>query len=406
MSLESALDLDVKLFDERLDHFLPLQQPNKEQRQTLARSVPNSRENRQEGVLLLGELFDEFARVFGPAKQLPDTSSDDSLEQEEQCAQQIRVVAKVPIARLMTSEDDLTVPTTVEESIVSDDDGMVFWQNDYSLHLSDGWIYPVSVFKKPAPLVQSEEKWRVRRARNFLLVSLMSIDAGYGAVAQQYQRSFQSGTHPSEEPLLSACHLTLQEVLHLSTQQGEADRMKDFVRKPPGPTRGQDLKMHHVMNVRQSLQTDLAEHSYQLTCRVADWSCTSFSCVPMQFEPVELYVLDALGQQEVQECFQQLAKAIAEDVSVMRDPQAQDWIQAVLDETVITISNRPTTECSGPPAPTSLKVRGLNRLSECPADGHLWHPFLMSCFSLAGISGFQLRSPPGTLHLGHSGPWR
>ena len=53
----------------------------------------------------------------------------------------------------------------------------------------------------------------------------------------------------------------------------------------------------------------------------------------MQFEPLELHVIDALGQQEVPDYFQQPAKAITEDVSVMRGPYAQEWIAAVLEET-------------------------------------------------------------------------
>ena len=58
----------------------------------------------------------------------------------------------------------------------------------------------------------------------------------------------------------------------------------------------------------------------------------SFSHVPMQFEPLELHVVDALGQLDVPDYFQQPAKAITEDVRVMRGPQAQEWIQAVRAE--------------------------------------------------------------------------
>ena len=57
----------------------------------------------------------------------------------------------------------------------------------------------------------------------------------------------------------------------------------------------------------------------------------SFSQVPMQFESLELHAIDALGQQDVPEYFQQPAKAITEDVSAMRGSQAQEWIQAVLE---------------------------------------------------------------------------
>ena len=88
-----------------------------------------------------------------------------------------------------------------------------------------------------------------------------------------------------------------------------------------------NLKMYHVMSVKQSLREDLAEHSYQFSCRAVVWSKMSFSHVPMQFELLELHVVDALGQQDVPDYFQQPAKAITEDVSVMRGPQAQEWIQ-------------------------------------------------------------------------------
>ena len=52
----------------------------------------------------------------------------------------------------------------------------------------------------------------------------------------------------------------------------------------------------------------------------------------MQFEPLELHVVDALGQQEVPDYFQQPTKAITEEVSVMRGPHAQEWVQAVCEE--------------------------------------------------------------------------
>ena len=96
--------------------------------------------------------------------------------------------------------------------------------------------------------------------------------------------------------------------------------------------RDANLKMYHVMSVKHTLREDLAEHSYQLSCRAAGWSRSAFCSVPMQFEPLELHVVDALGQQEVPDYFQQPAKAITEDVSVMRGPQALEWIQAVREE--------------------------------------------------------------------------
>ena len=69
--------------------------------------------------------------------------------------------------------------------------------------------------------------------------------------------------------------------------------------------RDADLKMYHIMSVKQSLREDLAERSCQFSCRAADWSKMSFSQVPMQLEPLELHVVDALGQQDVPDYFQQ-----------------------------------------------------------------------------------------------------
>ena len=87
-----------------------------------------------------------------------------------------------------------------------------------------------------------------------------------------------------------------------------------------------------MLSVKQTLREDLAEHSYQFSCRAADWSRSAFCSVPMQFEPLELHVVDALGQQEVPGYFQQPAKTVTEDVSVMRGPLALEWIQAVREE--------------------------------------------------------------------------
>ena len=81
------------------------------------------------------------------------------------------------------------------------------------------------------------------------------------------------------------------------------------------------LKLYHVMSVKQTLREDLAECAYQFSCRAADWTRSDLHVVPMQFE---LHVIDALGQQEVPDYFQQPAKAITEDVSVMRGPYAQE----------------------------------------------------------------------------------
>ena len=71
-----------------------------------------------------------------------------------------------------------------------------------------------------------------------------------------------------------------------------------------------NLRVYHVMSVKQTLRENLAECAYQCSCRAADWTRSDLHLVPMQFEPLELHVIDALGQQEVPDYFQQPAKAI------------------------------------------------------------------------------------------------
>ena len=85
------------------------------------------------------------------------------------------------------------------------------------------------------------------------------------------------------------------------------------------------------MSVEQSLR----EVSWTLL-PVQLWSQTSFASVALNLrEPIELRVVDAVSQQDVPECFQQPAKAISEEVCVMRGPQAEAWKQAVLDEVTL-----------------------------------------------------------------------
>ena len=175
----------------------------------------------------------------------------------------------------------------------------------------------------------------------------MSLNVGYGSLIERYQS--ESGSAP---PTLNSVILTDEEVL---TYRDESDGRSDRIQAAPAGmapstvlarhltevpvnnsevvvVRDANLKMYHVMSVKQTLHEDLAEHSYQFSCRAADWSRSAFCSVPMQFEPLELHVVDALGQQEVPDYFQKPAKAITEDVSVTRGPQALEWIQAVREE--------------------------------------------------------------------------
>ena len=130
--------------------------------------------------------------------------------------------------------------------------------------------------------------------------------------------------------------------------------------------------MYHVMSVKQTLREDLAECAYQFSCKAADWSRSDMHAVPMQFEPLELHVIDALGQQEVPDYFQRPAKAITEDVSVMKGPHAQEWIAAVLEEIesfkrLGVYEEVPKGEATSPPLPARLVLVTKPKIHGGPA---------------------------------------
>ena len=187
----------------------------------------------------------------------------------------------------------------------------------------------------------------------------MSLELGYGSILERYRQESKSileryqQARSESSPVLNSILLTDDELYARRSEHLKVDSQSQAaVAAMPPPTRlsplsselashsvgiegvkNNNLKMYHVMSVKQTLREDLAEHAYQFSCRAADWSRSDFSSVPMRFEPLELHVVDALGQQEVPDYFQQPAKAITEDVSVMKGPYALEWICAVREET-------------------------------------------------------------------------
>ena len=199
----------------------------------------------------------------------------------------------------------------------------------------------MAVMSGPKKLT-ARDKMRENMAKNCLIVTLM-----YGSILERYQQECNMSS-----PVLNSVLLTDEELfvrvnepLEIDSQSQAAPAAMPTPTRVSGSTletlvhsvgiegaRDANLKMYHVMSVKQTLREDLAEHAYQFSCRAADWSRSDFRSVPMQFEPLELHVVDALGQQEVPDYFQQPAKAITEDVSVMRGPYALEWICAVQEE--------------------------------------------------------------------------
>ena len=204
------------------------------------------------------------------------------------------------------------------------------------LYLCDDWIQPIMVARKPR-VMTAKETMKANVAKNCLIVTLMSLDLGFGSVIERYQNARDAVVEryqqdrPENSVYLASEMLTNEEMLARTADQPDDCVVPSLApASMPPPTcliRGKrkealsqvhavalkdtSLKMYHVMSVKQTLREDLAECAYQFSCRAADWSRSDMHAVPMQFEPLELHVIDALGQQEVPDYFQQPAKAIS-----------------------------------------------------------------------------------------------
>ena len=281
----------------------------------------------KDAIKALKRLFEDFESQL----QCQDEGCDDSTsdgEPEEKLSQQIAINS---IAFLPGDEED-------DESSPA---------RESQLYLCDEWIQPMAAMSRPKELT-AREKVKANMAKNCLIVTLMSLELGYGSILERYHQESQSiveryqNVRSESLPVLNSILLTDEQ---LAVRRNEHLKVESpsqaAVAAMPPPTRlmnvssklaihsvgvegvkTNNLKLYHVMSVKQTLREDLAEHAYQFSCRAADWSRSDFSSVPMKFEPLELHVVDALGQQEVPDYFQQPAKAITEDVSVMRGPPA------------------------------------------------------------------------------------
>ena len=211
------------------------------------------------------------------------------------------------------------------------------------LYLCDDWIQPVMVTRKPRSMT-AKETMKANVAKNCLILTMMSLELGYGSIIERYQQARDAVVEPYQQGrsetlvYLDSVTLTDEEVSARASDQPDEEAHSSAVPATmPPPTRlaegaqrkvdaqvhavaprDSSLKLYHVMSVKQTLREDLAECAHQFSCRAADWSRSDMHVVPMQFEPLELHVTDALGQQEVPDYFQQPAKATTEDVSVMK----------------------------------------------------------------------------------------
>ena len=151
----------------------------------------------------------------------------------------------------------------------------------------------------------------------------MSLNVGYGSLVESYQK--EGNANPPE---LNSVALTEEEVQAYRDELNKRYVSDEDIpiSMPPSTTLARHLMEVSANSSESAVVKDailrctmscLSNNSfvrtwqstpYQFSCRAADWLRSAFSSVPMQFEPLELHVVDALGQHEVPDDFQQPAK--------------------------------------------------------------------------------------------------
>ena len=157
------------------------------------------------------------------------------------------------------------------------------------LYLCDDRIQPMAAMSRPRELT-GREKVKANMAKNCLIVTLMSLELGYGSILERYRQESESIVQRYQQPrsesrpVLNSVLLTDEEFLVQRNEHLKVDAHSQAASAAmPPPTRlsllnselaihsvgtqgmknavkNANLKMYHVMSVKQTLREDLAEH--------------------------------------------------------------------------------------------------------------------------------------------------
>ena len=91
------------------------------------------------------------------------------------------------------------------------------------------------------------------------------------------------------------------------------------------------VKTYCVTGLSMSKQQELVEASYQLRCRIFDFSASSFAATPLELVPLEVDYVEALSNQEVPDYFAGLAmaKTITQETQAVFGPEQEEWKAAI-----------------------------------------------------------------------------
>ena len=153
-------------------------------RSTLSHHVKDTRPGdrhatlNQEAIKALRELIKDFENQLQCQSEVDEDVTSDEVEEEEP-PQELAVNSTV----LVPDEENDEVPLPKEPQ----------------LYLCDDWIQPMAIISKPRELT-AKDKVKANVAKNCLIVTLMSLELGYGSILERYQQEGDSLAQRYEQP--------------------------------------------------------------------------------------------------------------------------------------------------------------------------------------------------------------
>ena len=133
----------------------------------------------KDAIKALRKLIEDFEdQLQCQSEECEDVTSDEG--QEEAPPQEMAINST---ALVQDDEENDDVPLSKEPQ----------------LYLCDDWIQPMAAMSKPRELT-AKEKVKANMAKNCLIVTLMSLELGYGSILERYQQEGESIVQRYEQP--------------------------------------------------------------------------------------------------------------------------------------------------------------------------------------------------------------
>ena len=126
-------------------------------------------------------------------------------------------------------------------------------------------------------------------------------------------------------------------IMKLILEEKGASRKGRHIESEEGEDR-KTVKTHCVTDLPMSKQQELVEASFQMRCRIFEFSA-SFAAIPLESIPLGVDYVEALSHQEVPDHFAGLAmaKTITQETRVVFGPEQEEWKAAILAELLVYV---------------------------------------------------------------------